>query len=242
MDSMYKFYQLLTSSDYSKAIVTYNKRDCLYAMYLYIISFAIATTFVLVRRIFGFTFVIFIPSMFLIILLVFVFVRIRKESAISIGITKSNLTKSAIMGIVVGAVVLFFLDRGMRIRELFLDSSTANILFSFFFWFAMVSLSEELLFRGYIQPRLNGIAKSEILAVLLGSIMFALMHVPTVAVDHLMGISTFEFSLAHIRWLAMLMGFHVLFHILYRKYNSIVAPFIVHGFVNLGLILPVLFV
>jgi membrane protease YdiL (CAAX protease family) len=109
------------------------------------------------------------------------------------------------------------LEQANRIQELLQADLLVDIIYSFFFWFIMVSFSEEIVFRGYLQPRIYGIFKSGLIAVPLAGLMFALMHLPAMIIDHLLNIKTFTFSFAFVRWFLGFFLWHLLFNALYKN-------------------------
>ncbi len=54
----------------------------------------------------------------------------------------------------------------------------ASNLIYFIYFFIAVALSEEISFRGFIQPRLYPLVKREWLAVLFGGLLYVFMHYP----------------------------------------------------------------
>ncbi|MCL2189395.1 MAG: CPBP family intramembrane metalloprotease [Defluviitaleaceae bacterium] len=226
---------------YDEMVKSYNKSDAHYIAIIFCIYIITISLNLFIRRIYNLSFLALIPSMMIQVITVFAVIIKKKNLLASIGITKKNFIQSFFTGIFFSIVIVFALDSFNRIRELIQQGSILEILLSITFWFVFVSFSEEVVFRGYIQPRIYGYVKNDIIAVLIGGFLFALMHLPTVIIDHVLGISLFIFSISFIEWFFMFFLFHFILNSLYRKYNSIVAPFILHGFMNLSLINTTIF-
>ena len=126
-----------------------------------------------------------------------------------------------------------FLTTRLVATPAFTDS-VGTLLSEFVYWFVVVALSEELLFRGYIQSRLNqafgrpyrffGVSWGW--GVLITSVLFGLWHVVNL-VNPLLG--TFELSWPWGLW-TFFAG--LLFGFIREKTDSIAAPTILHGMLN----------
>jgi membrane protease YdiL (CAAX protease family) len=93
-------------------------------------------------------------------------------------------------------------------------------------------LIEELIFRGYIQTRLVGFFKHKITGIILTGILFALMHIPfQIAVSNM---SFLEFIKINYPHLLLTFFYHMIFSLLYYKFNNIAAPTIFHFFLNIS--------
>ncbi len=159
------------------------------------------------------------------------FVLLRKQKLSTIGFTKKNFVKSLVLGMVAGLLALLFFAIPLILEKKPFVNATI-ILYRIFYYFLIIGLSEEIFFRGYIQPRIYSLIKSDILATIVGALLFYLMHFPFQGAAR--GTNIIEFM--SINWSSWLMSFfwHFVLNFLYRKYNSIVAPTILHGFLNLS--------
>ncbi|WP_083879838.1 CPBP family intramembrane glutamic endopeptidase [Desulfitobacterium dichloroeliminans] len=94
----------------------------------------------------------------------------------------------------------------------------------------VISLVEEIIFRGYIQTRLYGLIKRPLFAIILGGILFMLMHIPFQIGYAKMGL----FAYIQVNYITLMFTFiwHVVFDFLYRKYNTIYASTIFHGLMD----------
>lgn len=159
-------------------------------------------------------------------------VMARRQKLSSVGLTVYKLKKAVSAGSVLGVAVIVFahiLPRVLAGTGLILNS---RFLYQVFYYFVAIGFTEELIFRGYIQTRLYGLFQNDFAAIAVGAVMFSLMHIP-----FQMGMANmdfFEFLRNNVIWLLLLLGWHVVFNFLYRKYNSIFTGTIFHGFLNLG--------
>jgi membrane protease YdiL (CAAX protease family) len=89
---------------------------------------------------------------------------------------------------------------------------------------------EDVIFVGFIQTRLYGFFKTDKVAITVGALLFALMHIPPWLVmgridtsNLLMGI-----GLPFVSWFI----FHLVFVSIFKKYYSLVPVFILHTIIN----------
>lgn len=99
----------------------------------------------------------------------------EKESLQSIGITKENLLKSVILGVILGALFFTFYNIALANNKPIniLTAASLNSFISFLF----VGFEEEIVFRGYFQIRLIswlGTTKG----LLITAIIFSFYHLP----------------------------------------------------------------
>lgn len=160
-----------------------------------------------------------ILNLFLIIIC-FIFVKSRKQVFDTIGL-KGRWKLSIIIG---GCLSLFYfycncLSNLIAGKGLIKFS---NILF-LFVYFLFVALSEEIIFRGYIGTRLNGLIKNKYVVLIVTGILFVVMHFPYRIVAYNMALSDFD-----IGWLINLFLFHLIMSFVYMKTNSIIGSIIPH--------------
>lgn len=89
-----------------------------------------------------------------------------------------------------------------------------------------VGFLEELIFRGYIGTRLFGYFKNKILSIIVVGIMFAFMHIPYRFV--MSNMTFYDFMNVYWKSFSGLFIPHLFLQWLYSKYNSIIAPTMVH--------------
>ncbi|PKM90982.1 MAG: hypothetical protein CVU87_00245 [Firmicutes bacterium HGW-Firmicutes-12] len=157
------------------------------------------------------------------------FILLRKQKITTIGFTKGNAVKSIILGSVLGVLIVI----GNNVINIVEGSQLAplqSIAKNFIYYMLVISLVEELIFRGYIQTRIYGLVKKPILAIILGGILFMLIHIPFKMGQAKMGLFTY----LQLNWITLIFTFiwHVIFDFLYRKYNTIYAPAIFHGLMD----------
>ena len=96
-------------------------------------------------------------------------------------------------------------------------------------YFLFVSASEEIIFRGYIGTRLNGLIKNKYITLGLTGVLFVVMHFPYRMVAANMSLSEFD-----IGWLINLFVFHLTMSFIYMKSNSIYGMIISHWISDLA--------
>lgn len=159
-------------------------------------------------------------------------VVVRKQKLNTNGLTRNYFIKALLVGLVAGAcfsllhIVPAILSGGKW--------TTSGLVYNIFYFLVIIGLQEELLFRGYIQPRLYGTIKSDVLAVILGGVMFTTMHIPYQMYNRGVG-NLNEFIANNYVWLLLTFMWHIVFNYLYRKFNSLTAPTAAHWLMNLSM-------
>lgn len=221
------------NEDYNKNLKTYNKKDGLLALLLFliiIIEYSIMgvlynnISFIKENiRVVGS-----IANLLMIFITIF-FVRIRKQKIDTIGF-KGKWKLSIIIG---GILSLFYLYNNC-ISHL-LNGSTLiplkNII-ELVIYFSLVSICEEIVFRGYIGTRLNGLVKNKYFVLLLTGLLFIIMHFPYRMIAHGMGI--IDLTINNISWILDLFIFHIILSFIYAKTNSIYGSIIPHWISDLA--------
>jgi membrane protease YdiL (CAAX protease family) len=151
---------------------------------------------------------------------------VRKQKLASVGFTLHRIGASLIAGAVSGVVFAFFMNVLPILLEGGRPVSVGQALYNVFYYFIVIGLSEEVVFRGYIQTRLYGFIKNDIAAVLLSGILFYAMHLPYQMVANGLRID--------LRNMAILFALHIIMNFLYRKYKSLAAPTVFHGLLDWG--------
>lgn len=106
---------------------------------------------------------------------------IEKRSLFSMGFTKRKAVSNYLTGLLVGAlmfgagVLICWLTGTLEYKGLVLGSNIGMVLV-FFLGFLCQGMSEEVILRGYFMVSLAA-KKSVIIAILLNSVLFALMHI-----------------------------------------------------------------
>jgi len=215
--------------NYNVMLKNYRKTDGLLAISLFIIQLILfyITGLVLIH----YNLYLGVPCTLIVIALMFVLIRTRQQSIKSVGITKTNLPGSSFIGFIL-SIPFFILGVLPKLSALARPILPVDIIYSVFFYLVVISFSEEVFFRGYIQTRLHGLIKYKWPAIFAGGVMFSVMHVPFQA-----ALYYYQTGMPWSDWiepsrLLVLVGMHVALNLLYRKYNSLAGPVILHFFVN----------
>ncbi|MBU8869630.1 MAG: CPBP family intramembrane metalloprotease [Gemmatimonadales bacterium] len=134
---------------------------------------------------------------------------------------RTHLLPSLILGTLVGAVFLICADKSPDLRFLLTASGIFAIL-----QFLIVGLAEETLFRGYVQVRWVA-ALGWWRGWLLASATMSLFHVPILLLGENLSILEVLLETLRLLPLSLLLGYAM------RKSGNIVAPAIIHLWLNL---------
>ena len=152
---------------------------------------------------------------------------------VAVGLSGRNLKPSLITAGIIGILFLmaFTIIPGILSHAKLLPPR--QIAVNLFYYFIIIGLSEEISFRGFIQPRLYPLVKREWLMILLGGILFVLMHYPFQMAARNMTIAEYwpQFiGNAPIQFL-----WHLAFTELYRLYGNIFGSTLLHGCVDMSM-------
>jgi len=173
-----------------------------------------------------------VPCNLILALVCILIVICRKQKLETIGLTLKNAKKSIILGSILGLIEVIFNNVLPSILSGCNLNGIPTLLYNIFYYFVVIAFVEEIAFRGFIQTRIYGLIKNDIVAVIISAMMFSLMHVPfQMAVANIDGIN---FILTNVAWLSLLFVWHIVMNFLYRKYNSLFANTIFHGFMDWG--------
>lgn len=163
---------------------------------------------------------------FLLIIITIIFVKSRKQRLNTIGLN-GRWKLSLIIGLILSLFYFYCncLSHLIEGRELI---SISEILF-LAIYFLLVSVCEELVFRGYIGTRLNGLIKNKYIALFITGILFVVMHFPYRMIAANMSLSDFD-----IGRLINLFIFHLIMSFIYMKSNSIYGSIIPHWISDLA--------
>lgn len=210
----------------------YGSKDALYALILFIVEVlglslvgklflhkGDALTEIYIVSVTGIFSMIFIGLVFLICL-------IRRQKLVTIGFSKTQAKKSFILGILLFGIVTILCS----IRAIFSGSRIQTdinlIIISIIYYLIFIAFMEELIFRAYIGTRLFGFFKNKKLSIAIVGIMFSLEHIPFYMIISQVSLAAYISS--HFVNLISLAIIHILYQWLYAKYNSIIAPTILH--------------
>lgn len=105
----------------------------------------------------------------------------EKKNKWSMGLQQSDAVKSMVQGLAVGMLLIslsflaIWILNGLHINTIQYDSETLRGVVISFGLFILVALSEEILFRGYVQGLLRNHYGANV-AIIHSSILFALLH------------------------------------------------------------------
>ncbi|MCL2354148.1 MAG: CPBP family glutamic-type intramembrane protease, partial [Defluviitaleaceae bacterium] len=163
---------------YKQEVLKYNKKDGIIALSFFVFYCILMFMLGVVRRLgvdplFSGIGVSVIAAIALILLLL-----LKKDGMSSIGFHKENLWSAIRLGLFFGLIPLL-LSGGLLPGIVIYGWQVAPIgqillatLFTFIF-----AAHEDMIFVGYIQTRLYGLIKRDILAVFVGALLFSLMHI-----------------------------------------------------------------
>lgn len=211
--------------DYNKMVQTYTKMDGILAIAVYIVFFMSFYLFIQLAIKTG----VYLKNLdnIIAITMVFIIVRKRNQGLNSIGFSNRNLGKSVLLGFTLSLLFIVVPNLSLFNKNITSPKFYGEVVY----FFLVISFTEELLFRGYIQTRMHGLIKSKYLSVFVVGFMFAIGHVPLDLIKYQIDIATY-LNIDPFR-IPKIMVTHVIFHLLYKRYNSIAAPIILHGFLDL---------
>lgn len=164
--------------------------------------------------------------------LVLLFCKIRNQKLSTIGFSKIEAKKSLKLGLLL--LITFAIIQ--VVFPLLSGSSTKSgvvlITMRVIYYFIFIALMEEMIFRAYIGTRLYGFFSNKFLSIVVVGIMFSLLHIPfQMIMSHMSFLDYFTIQWVNLIKIAM---FHFLFQWMYAKYNSIIAPTILHFIWDFG--------
>lgn len=212
------------NDSYKEMILHYTKTDGILAVTMYIllmfIYYFMGVLYIQKQLYLG------VPVNLLLILSCIVLVLVRKQKLASIGFTLKNIGKSLMTGVVLGIIFSFFMNVLPNILAGGRIITVNQALYNIFYFFIIISLSEEVVFRGYIQTRMYGLIKHDILAVIVTGFLFYAMHLP-----FQMLVNGMQINLVH---MVIIVTLHFMMNLLYRRYNSLVGSTVFHGLLDWG--------
>lgn len=165
-----------------------------------------------------------------------VIIFVKKQGLSSIGIHKKNLGAALLLGLVFSAIALMLywgllpgLVQGGQLRpigEIIVQILTVTL---------VLAAWEDIVCSGFIQTRLHGLIKHNILAVFVGALIFAFIHFPAYILADFIDPGYYRalnllISPRMIGWI----GMHTIHNLLFRKYFSIFPVIMIHTFVNVS--------
>ena len=161
---------------------------------------------------------------------VFIIVKARRQKLSSIGFHKDNLGKGIGLGLLFSLIPIAFIAIIPGMLHGFFELDLGWLMLTLISTFIFAA-HEDVIFVGFIQTRLYGFFKTHFLAILVGSLLFALAHLPPwIYMGRLDVNQPLEILFQVVRWSAM----HFVFVAIFKKYHSIVPVFILHTMNNLS--------
>ena len=167
-----------------------------------------------------------IPLSFFEVFPIFIILKYRKQSLKSIGFNKNQILKQIIIGVILYIplyLILLILNwkSGININ---LDSMS---IWSFLYMLIEIALVEEIIFRGFLQQRLQGLIKNKYVNLLVVAFVFGIIHIPFIlAQSNLTFVQVFILVIPK-------MIMHIYFVGIYKAgNNSVLSATIAHGVNN----------
>lgn len=160
---------------------------------------------------------------FLLTAIVILAVLQKKESLQTIGITKINLIKSCILGILLGIIFFVVYRSLLKTNNIIYIISIASLIS--FIKYIIVGFSEEIIFRGYFQTRLIawlGTTKG----CLITAIIFSFYHLPVNLIFKGMDMQSAFLSCVNLIPLSLVLGYIMI------KTKNIITVSILHTFID----------
>ena len=173
---MFQFQSLLrVDSSYEEGVSKYEIADTVLAFIVlvgYVLSFILGLV-IYVTTLNKFPFIVNIVVTKTTLFLVSIVVRLRPNRTCLIG---RSWIESLICGLLLGLVI--FLIAGCSASwRLTININNLGFILLAVYYFVFVGATEEIVCRWFIQPRLYGMFRSGFVAVLLGAVLFAFLHV-----------------------------------------------------------------
>jgi membrane protease YdiL (CAAX protease family) len=165
-------------------------------------------------------------------ILCIIIIRLRNQKISTLGLTFKKVKQSITLGMILGTLIVFAnnvipsITSGCSLNQL------TQIFYNAFYYFIIIAFVEEIAFRGFIQTRIYGLIKNDILAIITVSLMFSLMHIPFQMA--MADTAILSFISGNVTWLILLFFWHIIFNFLHKKYNCIFTNTIFHGFMDWG--------
>ena len=216
---------------YKQEVSKYTKKDAITALCVWNVMCIIVFVFgTIMRTIYlgGTLQTVNLAQQFVFMLLCVVVVLLKKQGLSSIGFRSDNIWYALRFGLVISIIPLLLYNGLLAgiINEWQLQP-VRNILYGLLITF-LFAAPEDVAFTGYIQPRLHGLVKIDVLAVFVGALLFAFFHICFfVAV---IGVSEFNLILSPV--MAGWIGSHIMFNLIFRRYFSIYPVIMFHTFFN----------
>jgi len=220
---------------YSEMFEAYTKADGIVMLIFWALQTLIMTLslYVIIFHFQSLFLVIIVPLILTAIAIVFV--KARKQSLATVGVTTKNFFISLLVALGLGIPLFAINGRWQLFIEILgLDGGLYALLIRFLYHMIVISLGEELIYRGYLQTRMKAVVKNSFLSVFIVGVMFGIAHLPIIL------LRGGELSSFFMRGLWFYVLFHWILNHLYKRYNSLVAPIILHTLYNIHVELEII--
>ena len=166
---------------------------------------------------------------------IFLIICFRKQGIQSVGINIKKTGKDVFWGLICSLPVLVIILINDAIIGETLNRRFDYIVIYFIRTLIFTGLLEELIFRGYFQPRFLSLMKNKYFGVLIVGIIFFIWHIPFKLIR---GEWTGRlFSARYLILFLLTVLTHIYLTFVYNRHKSIIAPAIVHAVNNTALLI-----
>lgn len=168
-----------------------------------------------------FRFIFYIPITVLSILPAMLITYYRKQRFSSLGIRRTKIIKSILLGILFSLPALIpSIIHG--VSNNYSLRSIESLAWDFLFYMICIGLVEEIIFRSFIQTRIMGIINNKWMSIFFVGFLFAVIHLPFQMMKP-------DPSYPSLIFLTLM---HVYFVYLYTRDNNIIGPVVAHTIFN----------
>ena len=213
---------------YREQMEGYTRKDAALALALYAVFMA---AYYWMGRVMGTTGQYWVEAGNVILMLIPVLLCLKRLS--HVGVTLRNLRQSLLVGAALGMLFLlgFTIIPGIVSGARLLPAG--EILHNIYWFIVIIGLCEEIVYRGFIQPRLFPLLKKEWLAVIVSGLLFVLSHIPFQMAMRNMSLA--EYWPAFLENAPFQFFWHLAMTWLYRRYGNIFGCAVFHGLVDLSM-------
>jgi uncharacterized protein len=161
----------------------------------------------------------------LILLLLFVFMKFEKNGNIllSIGLSRKNSIKSIILGLCISVPFIIIKIVLVHFKN---DSTSALNIQEFMYYLVCVGFVEEVIYRGYLQSRIEVLFRKKWVSVLCCGILFYIAHISHDIINGQMNIISIL-----LRFMLILV-MHIVFLVLYKRSKNLGGSIVLHTIID----------
>lgn len=158
--------------------------------------------------------------------ILYILLTIRKQNLATIGFNIEQAKKSFGAGLLLVLIVVILRGVIPVISGKNIITNIPLITMKIVHYLIFIALTEEVVFRGYIGTRFYGYFKKKRLSIIIVGVIWYLGHIPFKSM--VAQLSMLEYILAYGLEMPSFILFHCYLQYLYLKYNSIIAPTMLH--------------